>query len=49
MMVSRAMPSEGSNAMHIQQKFPALLYTAWHFSAFPESFHSIMYGRWWKS
>jgi len=46
MMVSHAMPSEGSNVMHIQQRFSAVSYMDKDFSGFPQSIHSIMYDRW---
>ncbi len=34
---------------HIQLRFPALPYICCDFSGFPESFHNIMYGTWWKT
>ncbi len=43
------MPSEGSKVKHIQLRCLALPYMYCDFSAFPESFHNIMYGTWWKT
>lgn len=47
MMISQAMPHEGSKVMHIQQWFPVLPFKQWDFSSFPESFHNFMHCRWW--
>ncbi len=43
------MPSEGSKVKHIQLSFPASSYMYCDVSGFPESFHNVMYGTWWKT